>query len=101
IGMIPVESILAEPGIESYFETPSSQRRENGNENAVSPYVIARRRAQNRASQRAFRRRKEKHTKEVEEKLADLQGRHSELIHLYEALQLEYSAVIKEIQVLR
>ena len=39
--------------------------------------------------------------KEVEEKLADLQERHSELIHSYKALQLEYSAVIQEIQVLR
>jgi chromosome segregation ATPase len=39
--------------------------------------------------------------KELEEKLTDLQGRHSELTQSYETLQLEYSAVKQELETLR
>jgi hypothetical protein len=39
--------------------------------------------------------------KEIEEKLADLQGRHSELTQSYEMLQLEYCRVKQELEMLR
>ena len=53
-----------------------------------------RRRAQNRASQRAFRDRKEKHMRELETKL-------NELSRSYETLQVEYSSVKQELDKLR
>lgn len=42
-----------------------------------------RRRAQNRASQRAFRERKEKHVKGLEHQLEDLHSKHQDLLHSY------------------
>jgi AP-1-like transcription factor len=39
--------------------------------------------------------------KEIEEKLTDLQGRHGELTQSYETLQLEYSIVKQEMEMLR
>jgi AP-1-like factor len=60
-----------------------------------------RRRAQNRASQRAFRDRKEKQMKDLEEQLAKLQGQHDDLTRSYESLQLEYSSVKQELDELR
>lgn len=38
---------------------------------------------------------------EIEEKLTDLQGRHGELTQSYETLQLEYSTVKQEMEMLR
>lgn len=43
-----------------------------------------RRRAQNRASQRAFRERKERHVKNLEQQLEDLHGRYEELLRSYD-----------------
>jgi AP-1-like factor len=60
-----------------------------------------RRRAQNRASQRAFRHRKDKRMKEIGEQLADLQERHNELTQSYDTLQLEYSAIKEEMETFR
>ena len=59
-----------------------------------------RRRAQNRASQRAFRSRKEKRMKEIEEGWIDLQGRHSELTKKYEKLQQDHSDLKHELETL-
>lgn len=42
-----------------------------------------RRRAQNRASQRAFRERKEKHVKSLEHQLEDLHEKHQDLLQSY------------------
>lgn len=39
--------------------------------------------------------------REIEEKLNELQGRHSDLAQSYESLQLEYSTVQRELQILR
>ncbi len=60
-----------------------------------------RRRAQNRASQRAFRDRKEKHTRELEQRLSELEGQHNDLSRSYESLQLEYTSVKQELDRLR
>jgi AP-1-like factor len=39
--------------------------------------------------------------KEIEEKLAELQGQHSDLTRSYEALQVEYASVKQELDQLR
>ncbi|CRG92634.1 hypothetical protein PISL3812_09697 [Talaromyces islandicus] len=44
---------------------------------------LQRRRAQNRASQRAFRERKEKHIKTLEAQLSSLETEHSKLLHCH------------------
>ncbi|EDN95661.1 hypothetical protein SS1G_11540 [Sclerotinia sclerotiorum 1980 UF-70] len=59
--------------------------------------VISRRRAQNRASQRAFRDRKEKYMRELEQRLRELEGRYNVLSRLYESLQLEVTSVKQEL----
>ena len=45
--------------------------------------LVQRRRAQNRASQRAFRERKEKHVKGLERQLEDLHEKHQDLLQSY------------------
>lgn len=57
-----------------------------------------RRRAQNRASQRAFRNRKEKHVKEVEARLQELEGKYRDLSESYESLQTEYVVAKQELE---
>jgi len=47
------------------------------------PNMHLRRRAQNRASQRAFRERKEKHVKGLEHQLEDLHEKHQDLLQTY------------------
>jgi hypothetical protein len=59
-----------------------------------------RRRAQNRASQQAFRDRKRKYIKELEDKLTELEGLYSDLTQIYNTLQLEYSNTKMELEVL-
>lgn len=97
MGLIPVEL-----DIEGLYEDHDRRRRRtSGNEKAVSPHVHSRRRAQNRASQRAFRDRKEKHMRELEERLGELEGRHTDLSRSYESLQIEYTNVKQELERLR
>jgi AP-1-like factor len=94
IGMIPVEL-----DIEGIYEDHDRRRRKSGgSDKVVASHVHSRRRAQNRASQRAFRDRKEKHMKELEARLTELEGRHSELSRSYETLQVEYSSVKQELE---
>ena len=67
-----------------------------------------RRRAQNRASQRAFRERKEKHVQQLEAQLAELEGKHktlakkySDLLPTQRKLKEEAEKMKEEIRVLR
>ncbi|RFU29143.1 hypothetical protein B7463_g7193, partial [Scytalidium lignicola] len=96
MGMIPVEL-----DIKGLYEDHDRRRKRNGNEKTVSSHVHSRRRAQNRASQRAFRDRKEKHMRELEARLNDLEGRHSELAASYDSLQVEYAHAKEELDRLR
>lgn len=96
MGLIPVEL-----DIEGLYEDHDRRRRKNGSEKVVASHVHSRRRAQNRASQRAFRDRKEKHMRDLEQRLGELEGRHSDLSRSYESLQLEYSSVKAELDRLR
>jgi bZIP transcription factor len=59
---------------------------------AAGPALISaqRRRAQNRASQRAFRERKERHVKSLEQQLEDLHQQYEELLHAYEQQKHDY-----------
>jgi len=69
-------------------------------EQSVANY-IQRRRAQNRASQRAFRERKEKNLKKLEQQLDELEGQYKDLNISYESLQLENLRVKEEVSDLR
>ncbi|KFY74351.1 hypothetical protein V499_05613 [Pseudogymnoascus sp. VKM F-103] len=66
--------------------------------NPATSQVHSRRRAQNRASQRAFRNRKEKHVKEVEARLQELEGKYRDLSESYESLQTEYVLAKQELE---
>ena len=67
-----------------------------------------RRRAQNRASQRAFRERKEKHVQQLEAQLAELEAKHkalarnySDLVPMHKKLKEEAEKMKEEICMLR
>ncbi|KAK9421542.1 hypothetical protein SUNI508_05777 [Seiridium unicorne] len=108
----PMESTLysqyiSYPGIDPSFEhgdvsgesTPSEtseqttqkpkRKRENRYKNAP-PSVLSRRRAQNRASQRAYRERKDQRIKDLEDLLTEAQQRNDVLNQAYSTLQSEY-----------
>ncbi|KIM96595.1 hypothetical protein OIDMADRAFT_44672 [Oidiodendron maius Zn] len=87
--------------IEGLYGSQGRRRKYNRSDKAIPAHVHSRRRRQNRASQKAFRERKEKRMKETEEKLIGLQGRHNELTQSYERLQVEYSAMKQELETLR
>ncbi len=60
-----------------------------------------RRRAQNRASQRAFRERKEKHVQQLEHQLEDLESKHQTLANSYTALDTTHHHLKREVEQLR
>ncbi|KAK5947459.1 hypothetical protein PMZ80_001609 [Knufia obscura] len=60
-----------------------SDASKSGAEHATTPNMHLRRRAQNRASQRAFRERKEKHVKGLEHQLEELHEKHQDLLQSY------------------
>ncbi|KAI9784589.1 MAG: hypothetical protein M1839_001811 [Geoglossum umbratile] len=60
--------------------------------------IHSRRRAQNRASQRAFRDRKEKHVKELERRFEELDGKHKALQQSYSEMNVSQEALRKEIE---
>lgn len=62
---------------------------------------LQRRRAQNRASQRAFRERKEKHVQHLEEQLEDLETKHRTLAKSYTDLDSTHDKLKREVKQLR
>ncbi|KAH8596178.1 hypothetical protein B0O99DRAFT_621209 [Bisporella sp. PMI_857] len=88
--LVPMNMIPVKLDIEGLLEDHNRRKKEEGNKNLASTF---RRRAQNRASQRAFRERKEKLMKELEQRFQELRDRHNDLLQSYESLQLEYSRV--------
>ena len=118
MGLILVELSPVELDIEGLYGLQGCQRKHNGSDKVFTGHIHSvcnrcqcygkdswqlsqRRRAQNRASQRAFRARKEKRMKETEEKLTDLQGQHNKLMQSYERLLIEYSAMKQELETFR
>ncbi|KAL2017632.1 hypothetical protein VTK56DRAFT_1900 [Thermocarpiscus australiensis] len=74
-------------------QKPAAKRkRENRYKNAP-PAVLSRRRAQNRASQRAYRERKDQRIKDLEQMLDDARKRNDVLSQAYAALHAEYVAL--------
>ncbi|KAI0550034.1 bZIP transcription factor [Xylaria curta] len=78
------------PKHESQESAPKPKRkRENRYKNAP-PSVLSRRRAQNRASQRAYRERKDQRIKDLEGIINDLERKNEVLTKAYENLKAEY-----------
>ncbi|KAI8950650.1 hypothetical protein F4801DRAFT_547855 [Xylaria longipes] len=69
--------------------TKPKRKRENRYKNAP-PSVLSRRRAQNRASQRAYRERKDQRIKDLEGIITDLERKNDVLSKAYDDLKLEY-----------
>ncbi|ROW03159.1 hypothetical protein VPNG_08124 [Cytospora leucostoma] len=67
----------------------AKRKRENRYKNAP-PSVLSRRRAQNRASQRAYRERKDQRIKDLEQMLSDAKARNDVLSQAYTELHAEY-----------
>ncbi|KAH8749551.1 hypothetical protein F5883DRAFT_231282 [Diaporthe sp. PMI_573] len=67
----------------------AKRKRENRYKNAP-PSVLSRRRAQNRASQRAYRQRKDQGIKDLEQMLKDAKARNDALSQAYADLQAKY-----------
>ncbi|KAK4657854.1 hypothetical protein QC762_201550 [Podospora pseudocomata] len=79
-----------ESGPQDQQQKPAAKRkRENRYKNAP-PSVLSRRRAQNRASQRAYRERKDQRIKDLEQMLNDAKQRNDVLNQAYAALHAEY-----------
>ncbi|KAH6631027.1 hypothetical protein B0J18DRAFT_408176 [Chaetomium sp. MPI-SDFR-AT-0129] len=79
-----------EPAESSEQQKPAAKRkRENRYKNAP-PAVLSRRRAQNRASQRAYRERKDQRIKDLEQMLSDAKQRNDVLSQAYASLHAEY-----------
>ncbi|KAF9882055.1 bZIP transcription factor [Colletotrichum karsti] len=68
---------------------PAKRKRENRYKNAP-PSVLSRRRAQNRASQRAYRERKDQRIKDLEVMLSEQKNKNDSLSQAYSALHAEY-----------
>ncbi|KAK4104166.1 hypothetical protein N658DRAFT_419534 [Parathielavia hyrcaniae] len=68
------------------------RKRENRYKNAP-PAVLSRRRAQNRASQRAYRERKDQRIKDLEQMLGNAKQRNEGLTQAYATLHAEYVAL--------
>ncbi|KAK4225904.1 AP-1-like transcription factor YAP1 [Podospora fimiseda] len=82
-----------EPSQATEGQKPATKRkRENRYKNAP-PSVLSRRRAQNRASQRAYRERKDQRIKDLEQMLNDANQRNDVLNQAYRVLQSEYVAL--------
>ncbi|PGH00967.1 hypothetical protein GX51_05516 [Blastomyces parvus] len=79
-GKIPVEYI-GSTTLDEHDRRRSKPNNSKDKENVSNMHL--RRRAQNRASQRAFRERKERHLKSLEGKLQDLHSKHQNLIQSY------------------
>jgi len=82
-GRIPVEYTGS-----STLDERDRRRRRTGSTSSSKdkealPNMHLRRRAQNRASQRAFRERKERHVKGLEHQLEDLHSKHQDLVQSY------------------
>ncbi|KAL1964124.1 hypothetical protein VTN77DRAFT_7212 [Rasamsonia byssochlamydoides] len=83
-------------------DTVEGQNRRRKSNPVKDPETIVnmqfRRRAQNRASQHAFRERKERHLKNVESQLQNLQGLHHDLLQSYNQQAQEVSRLKERIQ---
>ncbi|KAF3133219.1 hypothetical protein TWF703_007062 [Orbilia oligospora] len=97
--------ILAAQGSQVYGQNGSTEdvpglNRSSSEEKELTPQQ-SKRKAQNRAAQRAFRERKERHVKELEEKLSTLEASSSNVLSENERLKREIQKITTENQILR
>ncbi|KAI9669548.1 MAG: hypothetical protein M1817_004667 [Caeruleum heppii] len=100
---LPRESVAAGSGPEgelSLEEQDQQQRSSSDEKEALTP-AQSRRKAQNRAAQRAFRERKERHVKTLETKLSSLEAHSSTLVTDNDRLKRELAKVATENEILR
>ncbi|OKL60509.1 hypothetical protein UA08_04261 [Talaromyces atroroseus] len=96
-----VRDDLAQYIFSEFVEEPLAEKRSSSEEkDAVTP-AQSRRKAQNRAAQRAFRERKERHVRELEQKLNDLQAKSMSLHADNERLKRELAKIVTENEILR
>lgn len=96
-GVLPKEEVLDEqPG--SNNRRGDSQSAEEGDKLTPSQH---KRKAQNRAAQRAFRERKERHVKELEAKLASMEAERQKTTTENEKLKRDLQKISTENQILR
>ncbi|KAI2473257.1 hypothetical protein F4781DRAFT_427670 [Annulohypoxylon bovei var. microspora] len=88
------EAAHSEPQ-QSPSKPAAKRKRENRYKNAP-PSVLSRRRAQNRASQRAYRERKDQRIKDLEILLGEAQKKNDVLGQAYSSLQAEYMRLKRE-----
>ncbi|KAK0384914.1 hypothetical protein NLU13_7393 [Sarocladium strictum] len=98
---IASEAVTPSPSIpvndEPATATKPKRRRENRYKNAP-PAVISRRRAQNRASQRAYRERKDQRIRDLEELLEEAHQKEETLNQAFLTLQAEYDRLVAKSQ---
>ncbi|TLD21076.1 hypothetical protein PspLS_09181 [Pyricularia sp. CBS 133598] len=86
----PLDGSSTSPSTTPDAKAPAKRKRENRYKNAP-PSVLSRRRAQNRASQRAYRERKDQRIKDLEQMLNDSKQRNDLLSQAYQNLHGEYT----------
>ncbi|KAI9833334.1 MAG: hypothetical protein M1819_003729 [Sarea resinae] len=87
-------------GISVDFDQEQARRSSSEEKESMTP-AQSRRKAQNRAAQRAFRERKERHVKELEQKLSSLEQASNSLHADNERLKRELQKVATENEILR
>ncbi|KAL1883368.1 hypothetical protein VTK73DRAFT_8935 [Phialemonium thermophilum] len=93
--------IAAIPKSENHDELAQGRRQgSNSEEDDLTP-AQSRRKAQNRAAQRAFRERKERHVKDLEAKLASLEAAQQETASENERLKQDIQKISTENEILR
>jgi AP-1-like factor len=91
----PSTSLLPSEDATAPAATKPKRRRENRYKNAP-PAVISRRRAQNRASQRAYRERKDQRIRDLEDLLEEAHRKEETLTQAFQTLQTEYDRLISD-----
>lgn len=99
-----VRDDIAQYIFSEFVEEPLSEKitaRSSSEEKDAATPAQSRRKAQNRAAQRAFRERKERHVRDLEQKLTDLQAQSMTLHADNERLKRELAKIVTENEILR
>ncbi|KAJ0340936.1 hypothetical protein COL922a_002880 [Colletotrichum nupharicola] len=100
----PVQQIKPQPEVVVHKQEPMDDHCRRGGSNSDDEDLTpaqSRRKAQNRAAQRAFRERKEKHVKDLEAKLANLEAEAQQKSTENERLKRELQKISTENEILR
>ncbi|KAK6224946.1 bZIP transcription factor [Colletotrichum tabaci] len=100
----PVHQIKPQPDAVAHKQEPLDDHSRRGQSNSDDEDLTpaqSRRKAQNRAAQRAFRERKERHVKDLEAKLADLEAEAQQKSTENERLKREMQKISTENEILR